>query len=262
LEIEHTKTQQQALLPPCQGSPLTTRIEAGVAMCLLQLTYSRTTKVSLLKCEAIGSLVSACMHTRDESVLSPAMGALCNFALEEEGAIDIVQSGGVPVLLDTMRTTQNNQTLRGCCGALCGITVIRHFIQMVADQDGVDVLLKICEINTDAEVLTRATATIYHLTKNVALTNKMAMRRGSYSAIARAQDFLSADAPNFLQELLEKLRPGLKALIRQLNLPPEIMTKDATGSEYGGIRTIPERRWAEVKEEKRMNPPKKMNPWD
>jgi hypothetical protein len=160
-----------------------------------------------------------------------------------------------------MRTTQNNQILRGCCGALCGITVIRHFIQMVADLDSVETLLQICEVNTNAEVLTRATATIFHLTSNVALTNKMAMRRGTYSAIARAQDFLGADAPNFLQELLEKLRPGLKALIRQLNLPPEMMTKNATGSEYGGVRTIPERRWGDVEEEKRMNPPKKLDRW-
>ena len=83
--------------------------------------------------------------------------------------------------------------------------------------------VQICREEEDIEVLRRASAALgYMAHHSERLQRAMAKKRGVYSGISRVQKIMAKQkpdgtgAPDYMQELMEKLSPGLAKLIKKM----------------------------------------------
>ena len=90
-------------------------------------------------------------------------------------------------------------------------------------EDGLTHISSVCREEHDLDLLRRGAAVLGYMASNSQRCQReMAKRRGVYSAIARVQKLIvkaagdNAAAPEYMQQLMEKLCPGLSKLISKM----------------------------------------------
>ena len=70
----------------------------------------------------------------------------------------------------------------------------------------------------DVELLTRCLGSLYYMSRSEKLLKVMGKRRGTYTGISRARGLLGPNPPEYIQELMDKVCPGLSRLMGSLNV--------------------------------------------
>ena len=64
----------------------------------------------------------------------------------------------------------------------------------------------------------RALVALHYLHKDRNLLFRLSKRRGTYTAIARGRDRQGKSPPEFIQEMMDRICPGLSKMVKSLNL--------------------------------------------
>jgi hypothetical protein len=72
----------------------------------------------------------------------------------------------------------------------------------------------------DRDLSMRTLVALYYLHKDKGILFKLSKRRGTYTAIAKGRDRQGKSPPEFIQEMMDRICPGLSKMVKSLNIKP------------------------------------------
>ena len=113
------------------------------ATALASLAYDEHSRTQLSIAGAVKPLVRMIAEA-DADIVVAALRALQNIAKHSGSRLQVVQEGGLQLLLQLVRTSQDNQIVAGAAHALANVAMDGDFSARVVQQGGVQPLIQLC----------------------------------------------------------------------------------------------------------------------
>jgi hypothetical protein len=78
----------------------------------------------------------------------------------------------------------------------------------------------------DRDLSMRTLVALFYLHKDKGVLFKLSKRRGTYTAIAKGRDRQGKSPPEFIQEMMDRICPGLSKMVKSLNIQKEDIYAD------------------------------------